>query len=163
MRILICLALVLSLTAGASEAPGRDIVGIGAVLVVEDHNIVVKEILPSSPAAAQGGIHAGDRIVAVAQDEEPAVQVQGGKLAHAIALIRGPKGTTVRLTIVPAGEDDSHAQVVSFVRGELKGIVADDAPPRHAAPASNHRLVVGAAVSVLAGAGLLFCFRRKSR
>jgi peroxiredoxin len=33
---------------------------------------------------------------------------------------RGPKGTTVRLTIVPAGEDDSHARVVSFVRGEVK-------------------------------------------
>jgi thiol-disulfide isomerase/thioredoxin len=34
--------------------------------------------------------------------------------------MRGPKGTTVRLTIVPLGEDDSRARVVSFVRADLK-------------------------------------------
>jgi peroxiredoxin len=39
--------------------------------------------------------------------------------------IRGPKGTTVRLTLIPAGEDDTHARVVSFVRGEVKGFWGD--------------------------------------
>jgi len=39
-----------------------------------------------------------------------------------VAAIRGPKGTTVRLTIVSSGEDNSRARVVSLVRGELKAL-----------------------------------------
>jgi hypothetical protein len=35
-------------------------------------------------------------------------------------LIRGPIGSTVRLTIASPGEDDSHARVVSFERAEVK-------------------------------------------
>jgi carboxyl-terminal processing protease len=94
------------------------------VLGIDGEYIIVRGIVPDSPAAAQKDIHVGDRIMAVAQDKEPAVQVQSGQLAQAVALIRGPKGTTVRLTIVPVGEDDSRVRAVSFVRGELK------APPR---------------------------------
>lgn len=119
MRILHYLALVVLLTVGTVEVQGDELGGIGVVLGVKGTNIVVISILADSPAAAQKCIHAGDQIMAVAQDNEPAVQVQSGKLAQAIALIRGPKGTPVRLTIVPAGEDDSHLQVVSFVRGDL--------------------------------------------
>ena len=110
--------------------------------------------------------------MAVAQGEEPAVQVQGGQLAQAIALIRGPKGTTVRLTIVPAGKDDTGVQVVSFVRGELKelsnGIKAPDiermggAVRRGPDHASHHWLIVATVVLGLAGTGLFFVFRRKS-
>jgi thiol-disulfide isomerase/thioredoxin len=120
MRILKYLALVLWLTAGASEVPSNDIGGIGVVLGVDGQSIVVKRILPDTPAAARKDLHVGDRIMAVAQDKEPPVQVQEGKLAQAVALLRGPKGTTVRLTIVPFGEDDSKVRIVSFVRGELK-------------------------------------------
>src|SRR6266702_479265 len=120
MRILKYLALVLWLTADAAEVASNKTAGVGVVLGVEGHYIVVKGILPDSPAAAQKNIHVGDRILAVAEDQEPAVKVQGGKLAQAVALFRGPKGTTIRLTIVPVGEDDSHARVVSYVRAELK-------------------------------------------
>jgi C-terminal processing protease CtpA/Prc len=171
MRILKCLALALSLTAGAAEVSNHETAGIGVVLGVKDHNFIVMSILPDSPAAIQKDIHVGDRIVAVAQDGEPAVQVQDGKLAQAIALIRGPKGTTVRLTIVPAGENDTRVQVVSFVRSELKelsnGIKAPDTErmggaarsgPNHA---SHHWLVVAAVVLGLAGTVLFFIFRRK--
>ena len=122
MRILKYLALVLWLTAGAPEAPGYEPAGIGVVLGVEGQNIVIKSILPDSPAAAQKDIHVGDKILAVAQDKEPPVQVQGGKLAQTVPLLRGPMGTTVRLTIVSAGEDDSRARVVTFVRGEVKAL-----------------------------------------
>jgi thiol-disulfide isomerase/thioredoxin len=122
MRSLKHLALVLWLTAGAAEEPSDNIAGVGLVLGVEGQNIVVKRILPDSPAAAQKGIHVGDWIIAVAQDKEPAVQVHGGNLAQAVHLLRGPKGTTVRLTIVPSGKTDSRVQVISFVRGELKAL-----------------------------------------
>src|SRR5437870_8580159 len=98
--------------------------GVGVVLGVEGHDIVIKRILPDTPAAAQHDLQVGDRILAVAQDKEPAIQVESGKLAQAIPLLRGPKGTTVRLTIVSAGEDKSRARVVSFVRGEVKALSA---------------------------------------
>ena len=106
--------------ANFAESPEKPIVGIGVMLRVDGKNIIVQEVLPDSPAASQKDIHAGDRILAVAQDHGPAVPVESGKLDQAVDLIHGPAGTTVRLTIVPAGEDGSHARVVSFVRAELK-------------------------------------------
>ena len=109
-------------SANAAEAPGDAIAGIGVVLGIDGDNIIVRGIVPDSPAAAQKDIHLGDRIVAVAQDKEPAVQVQSGQLAQAVALIRGAKGTKVSLRIIPFGEDDSRVRFVSFVRGELKAL-----------------------------------------
>ena len=106
------------------ETPAAANAGIGVALGVDKENIIIQEIIPGLPAAAQKDIHVGDRIIAVAQDTGPAVPVQGGKFAQAVDLIHGPAGTTVRLTLVSSGEDDSHARVVSFVRAELK------APPR---------------------------------
>ena len=115
-------ALILSLALNAAEVP-RD-GGVGVVLGVEGQNIVVKRILPDTPAAAQHDLQVGDRILAVAQDKEPAIRVESGKLAQAIPLLRGPKGTTVRLTILSAGDDKSRARVVTFVRGEVKALSA---------------------------------------
>ena len=106
--------------ANVPEAPDTPIAGIGVALGVDGENIIVGGIIPGSPAAAQKDIHIGDRIIAVAQDKEPAVLVTSGKLAQAVALIRGPAGTTVRLTIVSSGEEESSARIVSFVRAELK-------------------------------------------
>jgi carboxyl-terminal processing protease len=94
--------------------------GIGVVLGVEGKYLVIKGIVPDSPAAAQKDIRVGDRILAVAQDNEPPAQVQVGNLAQTVALIRGAKGTTVRLTIAPPEENDSQTRVVSLVRDELK-------------------------------------------
>lgn len=102
------------------EVPSVPVGGIGISLRVEGDSIFVDEIVPGTPAAAQTDLHAGDRIIAVAQDTGPAVPVHGGKLAQALELIRGPVGSTVRLTMVPAGADEAHARVVSFVRAKLK-------------------------------------------
>jgi C-terminal processing protease CtpA/Prc len=65
-------------------------------------------------------IRVGDLVIAVAEDGKPAVALRGKTVPEAVRLIRGPKGTTVRLTLVPAGKDESQARVVSLVRGELK-------------------------------------------
>lgn len=122
MRILSQLVLLLCLDAHAAEPP-KD-AGVGLVLGAEGKAIVVKEIVPDSPAAAAGGVHVGDRIIAVAQEHESSVDVEHGDLAQAVHLIRGIKGSTVRLTIVPAGAAESQARVVSFTRGELKALAA---------------------------------------
>ena len=101
------------------EMPSLPAGGIGVMLRVDGENIIIQEIVPDSPAA-QKNLHVGDRIIAVAQDAGPAVPVHGGKLAEVVELIRGHVGATVRLTIVPAGENDAHSRVVSLVRAELK-------------------------------------------
>jgi len=123
MQMLRCLLLILCLTARAAQPADNEFAGAGVELRLEGQKIVVNRILPDTPAATQKDLHAGDRIVAVAQDKEPAVQVTN--MMQAVRAMRGPKGTTVRLTIVPAGEDDSHSRVVSFVRGEVKGLWGD--------------------------------------
>jgi thiol-disulfide isomerase/thioredoxin len=111
------------MTAGATAPAEDEVAGIGVELRVAGQSVVVNRIVPDTPAAAQKDLHVGDRIIAVTQDRGPAVQVQN--LMQMVRSIRGPKGTTVRLTIIPSGEDDSHARVVSFVRGELKSLWGD--------------------------------------
>jgi len=123
LKMHICFPLLLWLTASAAqpadnEFVGDEFVGVGLVLKEERQNIVINRILPDTPAASQKELHVGDRIVAVAQDKEPAVQVTN--IVQAARAMRGPKGTIVRLRIIPAGEDDSHAEERSFVRGEVK-------------------------------------------
>jgi len=123
MKMLKCLALVLCLKVSAAQPADDGVFGIGVELRVEGQHIVVNRIIPDTPAASQKELHVGDRIVAVAQGNDPSAQVQN--LAQTVRSMRGPKGTTVRLAIIHAGEDDSHVRVVSFVRGEVKGLWGD--------------------------------------
>lgn len=122
MKALTYFLLILGLTAVAAELPPY--AGIGVILRADGTNIVVNTILPDSPAAIQKGLKVGDRLLAVAQSNEPPVSLENIKLAQAISLIRGQTNTTVRLTVVSTGEDESSARVVSFVRGPIKELSA---------------------------------------
>jgi cytochrome c biogenesis protein CcmG, thiol:disulfide interchange protein DsbE len=97
--------------------------GAGLILGEAASNIVVKRIVADSPAGSQNEIHAGDRILSIAQSDAPAVAVHAGKadLPRAIALLQGAKGTTVRLTFIPSGKDDSQTRTVTLARGEVRG------------------------------------------
>jgi thiol-disulfide isomerase/thioredoxin len=110
------LTLVLCLTAPAAESQAEKTGGVGIVLGAEGEFIFIRRILPDSPAA-QHGLQVGDRITAIAQGKEPAVQIQN--LRQAVELIRGAKGTTVRLTIFSTEEDASRAREVTLKRGEI--------------------------------------------
>jgi thiol-disulfide isomerase/thioredoxin len=101
--------------------------GVGLIIGEAGSNIVVKRIIADSPAGAQNELHAGDRIVSIAESNAPAVLVQAGKadLPHAMVLLQGAKGTTVRLTFVPSGKDDSQTQIVTLVRGDVRGRFSD--------------------------------------
>ena len=77
------------------------LVGIGAVLGLEDENCLVKEIVPGGPANLSRQIHPDDQIVSVAQDGQEPVMVAGMKLRKIVDMIRGDKGTLVRLVIHP--------------------------------------------------------------
>ena len=73
--------------------------GIGATLREEDGYIKVVKVIPGSAADRQGQLKANDVILAVGQGENDPVEVTDMRLRDAVALIRGEKGTEVRLTI----------------------------------------------------------------
>ncbi|MCI4668801.1 MAG: carboxy terminal-processing peptidase [Bacteroidia bacterium] len=74
--------------------------GIGASLNVDDEGLIrVVQIIPGSASSRQGDLQANDRILKVGQNVEEAVDVVGMDLQDAIKLIKGPKGTEVRLTV----------------------------------------------------------------
>lgn len=95
--------------------------GIGALLRSEDGYCKIQELMPGGPAAASKKIKPNDRIIAVSQGDEEAVDVVDMKLTKVVELIRGPKGTKVRLTIIPAdAPDPSVRNVVTLIRDEIK-------------------------------------------
>ena len=57
--------------------------------------------------------------MAVAQSNAPPVDVMEMKLNKVVQMIRGPKGTQVRLTIIPA-DDSSERRIVTLIRDEIK-------------------------------------------
>ncbi len=93
--------------------------GIGAELRSEDGYCKIFRLLPGGPAVKSKKISPGDRIVAVAQSNQPPVDVVDMSLTKIVQLIRGPKGTEVRLTLMPAGAKSSERPVITLVRDEI--------------------------------------------
>jgi len=118
--VILTFASFLGLACLAQSLYGQEASGIGVAISRDGDNLVVGAILPDSPAASSNALHVGDRIIAVAQGSDPAKPVQGLTIAEIVRLIRGPKGTTVRLTLGPQGDHDPEGRVISFIRGELK-------------------------------------------
>ena len=87
--------------------------GIGATLTERDGYIKVERIVPGSASYRQGELKAGDLILKVAQGPAEPVDVVDMKLDDAIQLIRGKKGTEVRLTVK---KPDGKIQVIPIVR-----------------------------------------------
>ena len=96
------------------------LVGIGAVLREERGDCIISELMPGSPAERCGQLRAGDKILSVAQGKEAFVSIRGMRLRRSVKLIRGKKGTVVRLLIQPAGKDPSRRKTVTLVREEIK-------------------------------------------
>ncbi|MBN7797554.1 carboxy terminal-processing peptidase [Parahaliea mediterranea] len=96
--------------------------GIGAVLQLEDEYTKVARLVPAGPADKQGDLNPSDRIVAVAQGEDGEFQdVIGWRLDEVVELIRGPKGSTVRLQVLPAKSPNSAARKdITIVRNKVK-------------------------------------------
>jgi carboxyl-terminal processing protease len=102
-----------------SIAMNLSLFGIGASLESEDGACKVRELVPGGPAARSGLLKPGDRIVAVAQAGQQPVDIVNMPLMRAVQLIRGPKGTTVTLTLVPAGPAGATTKTASLVRDEI--------------------------------------------
>ncbi len=96
--------------------------GIGAVLRSENEYTQVQKTINGGPAQLSKQIQAGDKIVGVAQGLDGVMEdVVGWRLQDVVEKIRGPKGSVVRLEIVPKGAvADARHKVVSLVRNKIK-------------------------------------------
>ncbi len=74
--------------------------GIGAVLQQDDENTVINSLVAGGPAAKSKELKVGDKIIGVGQTGKPIVDVVGWRLDDVVALIKGPKGSKVRLEVV---------------------------------------------------------------
>lgn len=105
-----------------NQAMSLSLEGIGAQLQRQDDVVVIREIIPGGPAAMDGTLKAGDRIVGVGQGRSGVVEdVIGWRIDDVVAKIRGDKGTQVRLEYIPAenGVDGEH-QVVTLTRARVQ-------------------------------------------
>ena len=96
--------------------------GIGALLNMEDDYTKVVEIVPGGPADKAGNLQANDRISAVGQGAgSEMVDVIGWRIDDVVRLIRGPKGTSVRLQIHPADAPiGAIPKTISIVRDKVR-------------------------------------------
>ena len=90
--------------------------GIGASLKEEESNIKVATLITGSPAWKSGEVKVGDIIMKVGQASEEPVDVSGYAVTDAVTLIRGNKGTEVKLTLK---KEDGTIKVVSLIRDEI--------------------------------------------
>ena len=93
--------------------------GIGAQLSEDDGYCTINALIRGGPAAKSGQLKEQDRIIAVGQSNLPPVNVVDMELGRVVQLIRGEKGTEVRLTISPV-EDRASRRVVTLIRDEIK-------------------------------------------
>ncbi|NVF12679.1 carboxy terminal-processing peptidase [Vreelandella maris] len=91
--------------------------GIGALLQSDGEYVKVASLVPGGPAERAGVLEPADRIIAVGQEEGEMVNVVGMRLDNVVDLIRGPKGSIVRLDVVPAqAVDMTRSQIVEITR-----------------------------------------------
>jgi len=100
---------------------GLSLVGIGAMLRSEDGYAKIESLVPGGPAQTDGRLKVGDRITAVAQAQADFVDVREMRLDKVVEMIRGKKGTRVRLLVIPSdATDPSRRKNVELVRDEIK-------------------------------------------
>ena len=104
--------------------------GIGARLTTENEVVKVADVLVGGPVYREKALQIDDRIVAVAQGEDGEFEdIIGWKLDHAVTKIKGPKGTVVRLKVIPAGQElSAEPKIVSLTRDQV--IIEDESAKR---------------------------------
>ncbi|MDX7988147.1 carboxy terminal-processing peptidase [Xenorhabdus sp. 12] len=93
--------------------------GIGAVLQYEDEYIVIRSLVAGGPAAKSNLLKVGDKIIGVGQIGKPIVDVVGWRLEDVVALIKGPKGSKVRLEIIPSAKGTKN-HIITLTRENIR-------------------------------------------
>src|SRR6476660_3123694 len=100
---------------------GLQLIGIGAMLRSEDGYAKIESLVVGGPAQVDGRLKVGDRISAVAQGPADYVDVREMRLDKVVEMIRGKKGTHVRLLVIPSdATDPSRRKNVELVRDDIK-------------------------------------------
>ena len=97
--------------------------GIGAQLVTEDEFTKIVELIPGGPADLNGELGPEDLIVEIGEGLEcDFIDVVGWRLNDVVDRIRGEKGSTIRLKVIPADADvqSEERKIVTIVRDEIK-------------------------------------------
>ncbi|MDQ0121109.1 carboxyl-terminal processing protease [Pseudomonas lini] len=96
--------------------------GIGAVLQSDNDQVKVVRLVPAGPADKTKMVAPADKIIGVAQGNKEMVDVVGWRLDEVVKLIRGPKGTVVRLEVIPASNapNDQTTKIVPITREAVK-------------------------------------------
>ena len=94
--------------------------GIGAVLTPDEDYTVIRSLVPGGPADKTEQIKADDRIIGVAQDGEDFTDVIGWRLDDVVDLIKGPKGTKVRLQYLKGADAHGTPKVVEITRDKIR-------------------------------------------
>lgn len=96
--------------------------GIGAVLQSDNDQVKIVRLVPAGPAAKTKQVAPADKIIGVAQGNKEMVDVVGWRLDEVVKLIRGPKGSVVRLEIIPASNapNDQTTKIVAITREAVK-------------------------------------------
>lgn len=103
-----------------NEDMARSFEGIGARLQLENEVLKIAEVIPGGPAFKSKLLSAGDRIVAVAQGAGEFEDIIGWRIENSVSKIKGPKGTKVRLKIIPAGKEmSSKPIIIELVREKI--------------------------------------------
>jgi len=116
--------------------------GIGAVLQREDEYTAIRTIVKGGPASMSGKVKVGDRVLAVGQGNTgPMVDVIGWKLDDVVDLIRGKKGTVVRLDVLPGDAGtDGKPQRIEIVRDKVK--LEEQAAKKSVVPVGERKIGV---------------------
>ena len=96
--------------------------GIGALLQIENDYVKVANIIPGGPAEKSNKIHNNDYIIGVAQGlEGDMVDVVGWRIDEVVKLIKGPKNTAVRLSLLPTETGISGpSKEITLIRDKIK-------------------------------------------
>lgn len=92
--------------------------GIGAVLQLEDDYTVIRSLVPGGPAERSKQIFKDDKIIGVGQEDGKIIDVVGWRLDDIVDLIKGPKGTDVKLQIL-SGKAGDKSHIVIITREQI--------------------------------------------
>ena len=96
--------------------------GIGALLSTDGLYTTISSLVPGGPAEKSDKLKPNDRIVGVAQETEDEItDVIGWRIDDVVQLIRGPKGTEVKLELIPSTSlDESVTKIITLTRNVVK-------------------------------------------
>ncbi len=104
-----------------NEGMANTFEGIGARLTMENEVVKIAEVIPGGPVFRDKSLSIDDRIIAVGQGKDGEFEdIIGWRLDNAVSKIKGPKGTIVRLKVIPAGQElSAEPRIVSITRERI--------------------------------------------